>query len=113
MKNILLVQKTSRIPLANGSIMLVNYDLSGLPIGQPVNIRIVIEFPLMTGADGRRLRQHEGALSLDGKSSSYTGQTYWAFDKKYPLEMVAGLYAFSRFYGDCLLFRKEFEVFKP
>jgi len=112
MTNIRLVERTNRIPLTDGSIMLVSYRLSGLPVGQPINIRTVVEFPPMIDTNGRSKTKEEGTLKLSGNSDK-TGQEYWTFASKYPLEMVSGLWAFNYFYKDCQLFRKEFQAFKP
>ena len=89
MKNIRLVQRTDRVPLADGDMMHMAFELSGLPIGRPLGgFRIVNTFPTMSSPEGQPSsdsRRHEtlrrvtcGRRSVQtGSSSSRVTDRHW------------------------------------
>jgi hypothetical protein len=113
MKNIHLVEKTDRIPIASGNMILVRYRLSGLEHGIPIKINTVTTFPPMIGPDGRSSTKTEGNVNVSGDTPVFNGSSYWTFDVKYPYEFVVGRWSFSYSYGGCLLMKKDFETIKP
>jgi hypothetical protein len=113
MKNIRLVEKTDRIPLASGNMILVRYRLSGLRKGSQIKITNVTTFPAIVGPDGRSSTRTEQSANVSGDKTVFNGEDYWTFDAKYPYEWVVGQWSFNYFHDGCLLMKKDFETIKP
>ena len=106
------VEKTNRIPLLSGNIMLMNYRVSNEG-KEPRTLSTVTTYPPMVQPNGRTFTENRGAVDLRrGPGFAVSGQSYWTFDAKYSFEMVPGLWAFTHYIGQCLLIRKEFEAIK-
>jgi hypothetical protein len=115
MKNVRLVQRTERVPLADGNMMYLSYELSGLPAGRTLEgFKIVKTFPAMTSPEGRTFARAESSFSVTSPTGTARETTYWTFDAaRYAFEMVPGEWTFRLFHEDCLIFEKLFEAYKP
>lgn len=107
-KNMRLIERTSRIPAAVGVSLGVNFEIIGEPAGAPVTIRFITRFPQPGLRDPKSGKVHLTSVNDRQYRIGDASFRSYSFDEEW--EIVPGVWSLEFWHGGRLIAAQKFEV---